>query len=435
MKSSNAQPIISQSDVADDPVVGDPSGEPSRRRVDALRGHRPMRLYYFAPFDIQVARVDRQCVVGFCEGLHRTGVDVELVAMRIALRDVEVQAENPLSLYKIRDWFPVHIVDVPVHQDSGTFRIAFNRLRIQIARAFEVARRRDPDRQLVFFTKNYSIAAALLAVRTVAREKPIIVFEAHMPPGNAFQTSVLKRMDRIVANSLRLGRELVAGGFAEARNVLGIHQGVNLDIVDESRIARDDARRKLGLPVDKQLVVYTGKIYDGYKEVEYIVEAARLLQARDVEFILVGGREDHNERLRRRVAEMGLDNVTFAGFVAPLLVQDYQFAADILVMYYPSDMELNRYRSPGKLFDYMASGRPIVSGDLTCVREVLGDEDPAALLIPEDSPEELARAIAALLDDPERAARLAENALERVRDYTWDARADRIIAFINEVAE
>jgi glycosyltransferase involved in cell wall biosynthesis len=219
--------------------------------------------------------------------------------------------------------------------------------------------------------------------------------------------------------------------LVERERILRLH----LDIVDESRIARDDARRKLGLPVDKQLVVYTGKIYDGYKEVEYIVEAARLLQARDVEFILVGGREDHNERLRRRVAEMGLDNVTFAGFVAPLLVQDYQFAADILVMYYPSDMELNRYRSPGKLFDYMASGRPIVSGDLTCVREVLGDEDPAALLIPEDSPEELARAIAALLDDPERAARLAENALERVRDYTWDARADRIIAFINEVAE
>ena len=33
----------------------------------------------------------------------------------------------------------------------------------------------------------------------------------------------------------------------------------------------------------------------------------------------------------------------------------------------------NRYRSPLKLFDYMARGKPIVASDVSCHREVLQD--------------------------------------------------------------
>jgi glycosyltransferase involved in cell wall biosynthesis len=121
----------------------------------------------------------------------------------------------------------------------------------------------------------------------------------------------------------------------------------------------------------------------------------------------------------------------FTGFVAPNLVQNYQFCADVLVLYYPSGMKLNRYRSPGKLFEYMASGVPIVSVDLPVLREVLGD-DPAAVLVPADSPDALAVGIAEVLDDQERASRLATRALERVEAFTWKRRADALRAFLEE---
>jgi glycosyltransferase involved in cell wall biosynthesis len=92
-------------------------------------------------------------------------------------------------------------------------------------------------------------------------------------------------------------------------------------------------------------------------------------------------------------------------------------------------MMLNRYRSPGKLFEYMASGVPIVSVDLPVLREVLGD-DPAAVLVPPDSPDALAEGIAGILDDPARAKQLATRALQRVEAFTWRARADAVRAFV-----
>ena len=42
-----------------------------------------LKVYYFAPGDIQIARVDRQCIVYFCEALHQLNVPVELVALGI----------------------------------------------------------------------------------------------------------------------------------------------------------------------------------------------------------------------------------------------------------------------------------------------------------------------------------------------------------------
>ena len=114
------------------------------------------------------------------------------------------------------------------------------------------------------------------------------------------------------------------------------------------RLARQ-ARARLGLPAGRKLVVYTGKIYWGYREVDHILEAARRV-AGEVEFVMVGGRADHIERYREYIAESGIANVSFVGFVPPSQVQYYQLAADLLLLYYPTGIALNRYRSPGKIF-------------------------------------------------------------------------------------
>ncbi len=77
----------------------------------------------------------------------------------------------------------------------------------------------------------------------------------------------------------------------------------------------------------------------------------------------------------------------------------------------------------------MASGRPLVTVDLPVLREVLGDP-PVAMVVPPDSPAELARQLATVLDDSERAKKLACAARERVEDFTWETRARRILRFV-----
>lgn len=388
-----------------------------------------LKLAYFAPADIQIARVDRQCIVNFCSALDEIGVDVELVAMRIRLRPDELRGDAPLSLYRLRRPFPVRLIRVPVAQESSEWWLALNRLVVHGLQAVRMGLRQR-DGTLAFYTKTYSTAATMLALRRLLPSRPTLVFEAHIPPHNLMQRFVLRSADRVIANSQALGRDLQARGHVSPERLLSLHQGVDTDLIRSLRVPRNEARARLGLPADKRLVVYTGKIYEGYEEIEYLLAAAKALEAReDIGFVLVGGRADHVRRLTERAAAQGRGNVTFVGFVPPKVVQDYQFAADALVLYYPSGLPLNDYRSPGKLFEYMASGAPIITVDLPVLREVLGD-DPAAVIVPPDSPDTLAAEIAGLLDDRERSTRLAAQASKRVESFTWKRRAEAVRTFL-----
>jgi glycosyltransferase involved in cell wall biosynthesis len=392
-----------------------------------------VKLVYLAPADIQIARVDRQCIISFCAALQELGVDIELVALQIELLGAELKASRPLDLYRIPREFPVRLVRVPAHQESPSWWVGVNRLFVHLAVGAHRALR--VDGRLVLYEKNHVPGLALTLLRRFLPARPLLVFEAHMLPRTRWQRLALRRADLIVANTYALAADLVADVGIDPSRVVGTHQGVDLESVEASRVDRMTARTQLGLTLDKKLAVYTGKIYFGYREVDHILEAAQLLQEEaQIEFVLVGGREDHVDRLRRRAAAAGIHNVTFTGFVPPTAVPVYQQAADVLLLYYPSGLELNKYRSPGKLFEYMASRRPIVAVDLPVLREVLGDE-PSAMMIPPDSPRRLAEAIRVILDDPEEAERLAAAACRRVAAFTWEARARAVLAALDRVAE
>lgn len=391
-----------------------------------------LRYIYFAPADIQVPRVDRQGVVHFCEALYRIGVDVELVTLGITLLDHEVKAAHPLDLYRIREKFPVRTVPTSIHQSNQDqpLRSALTRLWVDGTEAVRYVRLQPRERPLLFFMKNYGPALVCLMFRALSRKKVMVMFEAHTVPKRWLQRMILRRLDGTIANCIALGRDLVNDHGVPAERVLGIHQGIDLELIDQDRISREEARLRLGLPAQKKLVVYAGKIYFGYREVEYLLETARLMKERgDVEFILVGGRADHVDNYRGKIAEMGLDNVRFTGFVPVTDVQQFLSAADALVMYYPTGLELNKYRSPGKLFEYMASGRPIVAADFPVLHEVLGEHPPAVFTEP-DNPPALAAALERVLAGGEEMEEMAARALERVRNYSWIVRAHSIMGYI-----
>jgi glycosyltransferase involved in cell wall biosynthesis len=259
-----------------------------------------------------------------------------------------------------------------------------------------------------------------------------VVFEAHVLPLHRLQRLVLRHASLVVANTHALANDLVSQERLKRSSVLGTHQGVDLEQIAAERTSSAEARRRLGLPQDKRLVVYTGKIFRGYKEIEYILEAARQLRGDpSIHFVLVGGRADHVEALKQEADLEGATNVVFIGFVPPPLVPRYQLAADVLLLYYPSGLDVNDYRSPGKLFEYLAAGRPIISVDLPVLREVLG-QDPAAILVRQDAPLELARAIAELVVNHREARELARRGLELASGFTWTKRAETIAEAIEQ---
>lgn len=83
---------------------------------------------------------------------------------------------------------------------------------------------------------------------------------------------------------------------------------------------------------------------------------------------------------------------------------------------------------PLKLFEYMASGRPIIASDLPALREVLNDKN--ALFFKPSDASDLARVIKMLISSQTLGYHLSQQALADVKEYTWDKRAKKILEFI-----
>ena len=123
------------------------------------------------------------------------------------------------------------------------------------------------------------------------------------------------------------------------------------------------------------------------------------------------------------------DHVHVIGFQPRERIPHLLMMADVLVLPNSARPKLSsHYTSPLKLFQYMASGIPIVASYLPSIREILTNE--TCFWFTPDDEEALARQVEYVLTHPDEARTKAAQAQEVVKRYTWDARAKAILASI-----
>ena len=94
----------------------------------------------------------------------------------------------------------------------------------------------------------------------------------------------------------------------------------------------------------------------------------------------------------------------------------------------PISDESNYYTSPIKMFEYMASGVPIIASDLPSLREVLDESN--AVLVEAGNPQKLEEAITSLVSDTARATHISRKAFADVQRYSWDNQVKALHDFI-----
>jgi len=193
---------------------------------------------------------------------------------------------------------------------------------------------------------------------------------------------------------------------------------------------KETARKKLRLPKG-QLALYTGHLYD-WKGAHVLAEATVYLP--DVTILFVGGTPNEISEFKKKYG--AYPNVIFVGQKPHVDIPIYLAAADVLVLPNSNISHSKRLHgyskfetSPIKLFEYMASGRPIIASDLPSIREIIDGE--SALLVPPDDPKVLAEGIEKILGDKTLGESIAERAKKKGEEYTWQKRGERIINFIN----
>jgi len=124
------------------------------------------------------------------------------------------------------------------------------------------------------------------------------------------------------------------------------------------------------------------------------------------------GSGSQDTALRQEAAALRIENVTFAGRVAPSEVHRYYANADMYVQAPSID------NMPLSLLEAFASGLPVVSTDVGGVPSML-HHGIDGLLVGDDNPDALAERVIQLLRDPALAHRLAESGYRTLAAYEW----------------
>jgi glycosyltransferase involved in cell wall biosynthesis len=162
-------------------------------------------------------------------------------------------------------------------------------------------------------------------------------------------------------------------------------------------------------------VLYAGNIKP-HKNLDRLITAFGLLKQRpgheDVKLLIIGDEVNKYGSLRRGVETSGVrQEVRFFGFVPDhTLSALYRMAS---VFAFPSLYE--GFGLPP--LEAMACGTPVVTSKISSLPEVVGD---AALLVDPYNVEEIADALARVLDDKALCSDLVARGRERVQHFSWE---------------
>ena len=224
------------------------------------------------------------------------------------------------------------------------------------------------------------------------------------------------------------------GGDIDLKKCHYINNGVDLAACEErcKTMQLDDPDL---LDETKFNVTYVGTIRP-VNNVGNLLDAAKIIKDRDgyedVQFLIYGD-GTQLEELKRRVANENLNNVKMKGVVNRQYVPFVLSRSSINMLNY-SQKQYNwtRGNSSNKLFEYMASGKPVIStvhmGYSIIKRYNCGIE------LDEDTPEELAAEIMRFHDmKPEEREQIGLNAKEGAKDFDFGVLTEKLLKAVQSV--
>jgi glycosyltransferase involved in cell wall biosynthesis len=183
------------------------------------------------------------------------------------------------------------------------------------------------------------------------------------------------------------------------------------------------------IPHDTFLVGYAGgfRSLGLEKGLHLMIDAVQYLDT-NITIVLVGGKGPDIELYTRMAEKRGVANrcILVPRKQFEVLVE-YEVAMDALVIPYPNKHHFREYGFPMKVWEYMATGKPIIYSNLDIIAEVLKER---GVCFEPDSVSDLVRAITFVYTQKES---LRDQALQNsydVSEYSWDSRTNKVIEFI-----
>lgn len=370
-----------------------------------------MRIYYVANVSMPTEKAHGIHVAKTAEALIEAGNEVTLV--------IPNRRKSEMSLaefYGLRVPVPTIEVGGFYFKKPSSIRYRLNALLFAYAyvRFFHL----HVQEQTIIYTVDIDKWSCIGLPYT----KKIYFSEIHGAKKSSFiQRRVFKQMQGVIATTKITANELL-GTFALDPGTVCVEPN-GTDPYKEKPLTQAEARVRLGLDLEKPLILYVGRVI-GWKGLDILPQVAELLP--DVTIGLLGATKEEYER----ILGISASHMAFFGSVPHTDVPLWITASDAcLVMGTFRDHYSAYYSSPMKVFEYMQMERPVIASR-TPVFESLFSSDTVFYFEP-DNAQSLADTITTLLLDSKVKEDIARAGKVFANQHSWIKRADRITQFMN----
>jgi glycosyltransferase involved in cell wall biosynthesis len=188
----------------------------------------------------------------------------------------------------------------------------------------------------------------------------------------------------------------------------------------------------------KITIGYVGQLYQG-RGIDLILKLAEKIKC--AKFVIIGGKSEDLRYWKSLTERRKIENVKFLGFIPNNQLPQKMREVDIFLMPHQKKVapsgnkgDIARFTSPMKMFEYMATGKPIVASNLPVLQEVLKHKINC-IIVPHDKVGDWQKAVEFLVENPQVAEGIGRWARKEVEQkYTWDLRADKILKLFEKTA-
>ena len=372
-----------------------------------------MKILYIASAKIPSRTANSIQVMKMCQGFKQNAVDITLLVPK----DKEnINANDVFNFYGIKHSF--EISGIPINSYVGK-RTLF---------AYQAVRYVKDRKADVIYARNLQVAIWASCYKTP------FVLELHQPP-----VSLVERLSlRIAVNSKYL-KYLVA--ITDSLKKWYINRGIPRgkiivlpDAVDIERFPQPVYFHKK--PIREIKIGYAGHLYKG-RGIDLIFKLAETLS--EIEFRIIGGNQKDIKFWIDYAKEKRIKNVILVGFIPNSRLCEELGKIDIFLMPHQKVVigsgkrgNIAEFTSPMKMFEYMATGKPIIASDLPVLKEVLRDRENC-MLVPCDDVLKWREAVEFLVKNVDFAIEIGKKARQEAEEkYAWDIRAKSILSLVKD---
>lgn len=220
------------------------------------------------------------------------------------------------------------------------------------------------------------------------------------------------------------------GGKIDLDSCHYINNGVDLELFDKQ--IEDNKLIDLDLlNVNDFKIVYTGSLRP-MNNIDLILDAAKLLMSNNRIQFLIYGDGNLRKKLEERLIEENINNVKIKGFVEKKYIPYILSNSNLNLLNYSNNYGWKRGNSSNKMFEYMASGVPILS--TVKMGYDLIEKYQCGISLEDTNAHSLAKAIEAVEKmDSDSYNRIARNSREAAKDFDFNILTDKLVNIIKNL--